>query len=85
MLSSRLAGTSHNPDKMSVISKEIADEIKQNLRGMSRAPVSAKLDGHGVGYVLLWQRLQAQGLHKLVSTLSVAQSRMIYTHDIELA
>lgn len=32
VLSSRLAGTSHNPDKMSVISKEIADEIKQNLR-----------------------------------------------------
>lgn len=33
VLSSRLAGSMYNPDKMSVVSKEIADEIKQRLKG----------------------------------------------------
>jgi hypothetical protein len=33
VLSSRLAGSVYNPDKISVVSKEIADEIKQRLKG----------------------------------------------------
>lgn len=33
VLSSRLSGTAYNADKMSVLSREIADEIKQKLKG----------------------------------------------------
>lgn len=33
VLSRRLAGTTYNPDKMSLVSREIADEIKQRLKG----------------------------------------------------
>lgn len=40
VLSSRLAGCVYNPDKMSVVSKEIADEIKQRLKGGLVVPAS---------------------------------------------
>jgi hypothetical protein len=33
VLSSRLGGVAYNADKMSVLSREVADEIKQRLKG----------------------------------------------------
>jgi hypothetical protein len=52
VLSSRLSGTAYNADKMSLLSREIADEIKQRLKGdkpclippiSSMQPVAEKL------------------------------------------
>lgn len=41
VLRSRLAGATYNADKMSALSREIADEIKQRLKGMCAAALPA--------------------------------------------